>query len=133
MDAVQDVLADVSSTVTGVTDQVVAAYQASPIAEPLAGYYTKFLGDTSTTVFVIEIVPILYVTVLPLISMLFAMIGCCKGKKASVGKRILRRVGHLSGKLMGLQKGVKSIARSGLPGPKASPNKARAGGNPRRY
>lgn len=144
MDAVQDAVGGVTSTVGAGVDSAVAFYNGLPIAEPLAGYYTQFLGDTSTAVFITEIVPILYVTVLPIISLFFAVCGCCKGKKGNVGQRILRRVGHATGRVLSLQK----MTRGGKISPSKSPAankgkaagkaeeaaiKARAAGNPRRY
>ena len=67
--------------------------------------YTRYLGDTSATVFWIEIVPIFYVTAVPLFCAIVTI--CRRGnertttkKKALLttgGKAFLRRVTHAVG------------------------------------
>ena len=100
MDAVSDVLGQAAAY----KDQATAAIAALPITPVVQSYYTQFLGDTSATVFWIEIFPILYVTVLPLFCAIFTICGLCRGKKKSTGQAFLRRVQHAAGAINFMKK-----------------------------
>lgn len=64
-----------------------------PIVEKAASFYAVAFGDTTPKEFYLSFIPILYVSVLPLICMFCAVIGLCgEPKKSTMGNRILKRV-----------------------------------------
>ena len=68
--------------------------------------YARFLGPTPIDVFIIEVLPIVYVTIFPLVSALFVLCGRYRGTKSTRGRRILRRVQHAVGTVRFLKMGV---------------------------
>ena len=75
---------------------VVSSYVTSlPFAGDIAKYYSQIVGTTSASEFCLELVPILYVTLLPLLCALCACIGLCgTPKRSTMGTRVMKRVNH---------------------------------------
>lgn len=72
---------------------IVALAMTLPFAPTVGVLYLKYFGTTPVHKFVIEVVPVLYVSLLPLISMLFAVCNLCRGSsRAPLGNRVMRRV-----------------------------------------
>ena len=81
----------------------------NPFAEGLSSTYEVVFGDTPTSVFVIDYVPIMYVTILPLINVFLRLFCTCEpgavspmrwpprledAPTKSRGQRIVRRAAH---------------------------------------
>ena len=92
-------MADAVATATSVVGEkaaVISAYITSlPFADDVAKYYGQFLGTTSTSEFYTELLPILYVALMPLLCALCACVGLCSDrKKGTMGTRVLKRINH---------------------------------------
>ena len=63
-----------------------------PIPEQVTTFYSTYFGDLSAGEFMADWAGLTYVTVLPLLCLVFAVFGCCAGPKHKMGTRVLRRV-----------------------------------------
>lgn len=110
-------LAPVNAAFSTTWGSFVALLATLPFADEASAWWTRYMGDTTAYIFIVDVLPIMYVTVLPLLCVLCTMCGMCKpdGRDKRTGNRILRRV-HL---------GISAIKRlnySALsPGKKLSP------------
>ena len=71
------------------------AVGAIPVPPQVGDTYTLLFGETGPMEFAKEWLPIVYVTVLPLLCLFCACCGTCNSPKKNMGTRILRRV-HLT-------------------------------------
>ena len=90
LSAVSGVISPIGNVVQGTARTTVAFIAGSPV--PVV--YARFFGDTSIYVFLREWLPLGLSTILPILCLLFVLVGACgKSQPRPVGHRIVRRVG----------------------------------------
>ena len=109
----------------------------NPMAESLSSTYEVIFGDTPTSVFLVEYLPLLYVTIIPLINVFLRLFCVCDPSAMSAmrwpprleepttksrGQRIVRRAAHA---ISGVSRMATAAALTASYSKKPSKNKAR--------
>jgi len=90
--AVTDAVASAGAAVASGTAAAGDFIAQIPVPEPVTTFYATVFGEESLFTVLKEWLPIMYVTVLPILCLVFGVFCKCQGAKTSTGSRIKRRV-----------------------------------------